>query len=132
MLAFMSSLDLFLKWKNILAIFLLKFYVDLKYHTNHIADFCIFKVSSRIHYLNIPYIALCVEINLAILLKTLIDTIELPQTRMSLRPNRLSTCLNSNFRFNYISTPFFKEASLKYEPAMCKTFLIYGLTYKSL
>ena len=64
-----------------------------KYHTNHIAEYCIFlKVSSRIYNLNILYIALRVEINFAILSKvSVIDTIKLPRTRVSPRPNRLST-----------------------------------------
>ena len=33
---------------------------------------------------------------------------------------------------NYISTPFSKEVSLKYEPAMCRTYLIHGLAHRSL
>ena len=62
------------------------------------------------YHLNIPYITLRgVEINLAILSKmSVIDTIKLPQTRVSPRPNRLSKYLNSKFLFNYISTPFCK------------------------
>ena len=34
--------------------------------------------------------------------------------------------------FHYISTPFCKEESLKYEPAMCKTFLIHELVHSIL
>ena len=66
----------------------------------------------------IPYIALRVEINLAILSKVLIDAIKFARTRVSPRRNRLSTCLNSKFVFKNISTFFCKEGSLKYEPAM--------------
>ena len=48
----------------------LKVYVDLKYHTNHIPGYCIYKVASCFSNLNMPYIALLgVEINLAILSK---------------------------------------------------------------
>ena len=42
-------------------------HVDLKYHTNHSPVYCIFKAANRIYNLNIPYIALRVEINLALL-----------------------------------------------------------------
>ena len=95
---------------------------------NHTAVFCIFKVLSCIYNLNIPYIALRIEMNLAILSKvSVIDTIKLPRTRVSPQRNRLSTCLNSKFLFNYISTPFYKKGSLKYEPAMCRVFLIHFL-----
>ena len=44
----MSSVDLFVKWKYILEFFYWNVYVDLKYHTNHIPDYCIFKAASRI------------------------------------------------------------------------------------
>ena len=47
-------------------------YVDLKYHTFHNADCCI---SSRVYNLNIPYIALRVEINLVILSKKIPERI---------------------------------------------------------
>ena len=63
---------------------------------------------------------------MAILTKMLIDTMKPSRTRVSYRSNRL---LNSKFVFNYISTPFCKEKSLKYEPAMCRAFLIHGLAY---
>ena len=46
---------------------------------------------------------------------------------MSPQPNRLSTSLNSKFLFNYISTPFVTEESLKNKPAMCRAFLIHKL-----
>ena len=52
--------------------------------------------------------------------------------RVSPRPNRQSTCLNSKFLFNYISTPIGKRGSLKYEPAMCSAFLIHGLEHRTL
>ena len=52
----------------------------------------------------------------------MIDTIKLPRTRVSPRPNRLSTCLNLKFLFNYISTPFCKEGSLKCEPRCAEHF----------
>ena len=42
---------------------------------------------------------------------------------------RLSTCLNLKFLFNYISTPFCKEGSLKNKPAMCRALLIHGLAH---
>ena len=50
-----------------------KYLKTFKYHTNHIADYCIFKISSRIYNLNIPYIALRVEINLTILSKVSVN-----------------------------------------------------------
>ena len=79
---YMSSVDLFIKLKYILAFFYWKVYEDLKYHTNHITDYFIFKVSSRIYNINIQYIVLRVEISLAILSKvSVIDTIKLPRTR---------------------------------------------------
>ena len=83
-------------------------------------------MASRIYNLNVPYIALRgVEINLAIFSKvSVIDTIKLPQTRVSHRPNRLSACLNSKF--------FCREGSLKYEPTMCREFLIHELAQRSL
>ena len=34
--------------------------------------------------------------------------------------------------FHYISTPFCKEESLKYEPEMCETFLIHELVHNIL
>ena len=62
----------------------------------------------------------------------MIDTIKLPRTRVSPSPNRLSTCLNSKFLLNYISTPFCKGSSLKYELATSRAFLIHGLAHRSL
>ena len=47
-------------------------YVDLKYNTYHNADYCI---SSRVYNLNIPYIALRLEINLVILSKKIPERI---------------------------------------------------------
>ena len=118
----MLSVDLLLKQKYILAFFYWKVYVDLKYHTTHILDYCIFKAVSCIYNLNILYIALRVEINSAILSSvSVIDTIKLPQTQLSPQPHGLSTCLNSKFLFNYI-----------YISVICRAFLIHGLAHRSL
>ena len=59
----MPSVDLLLKWKYILVFFYWKVYVhaDLKYDKNHVAVYCIFKLSSHICNLNILYIALRVK-----------------------------------------------------------------------
>ena len=48
------SVDLFLKWKYIIAFFYLKVYVGLKYHTNHITDYIILKAASHIYNLIVP------------------------------------------------------------------------------
>ena len=80
-----------------------KVYVDLKYHTFHNADYCI---SSRVYNLNIPYIALRVEINLVILSKKIPERIvEKTRGKARFRPVQRRADLAKKIASHLFRTP---------------------------